>query len=891
MENNHREIPEIHEKTGSLRERAWTVLRRAPSLAPEIALVAMILIGVGFRFAGNDWSEGTNLNPDELGVNNVLSRMEMPATIADYFNTRISPLSPYMRYDEEGDTIGQGPDPGMVWGQWPDILIRATAEGLTDLQQRVVPWWNRRLAGICGDTASDACRPALIVDYTSYGEIRLLGRFLSALADTVTLLFCLLIGLRLYNRRIALLGTALSALAVTQIQQSHFMTIDNFGVMFAAISMYCAVRALQKGGYRWYALFGCFFGMTLASRMNFAPLGAMIAVAALIGQEERLRNAGLPLAERFLRPAGMVALAVFVALLSFRVAQPMSFRAATGDTTFFTFRLNPDWVNRMQYAEQLSSGSGYIDGYPPAEHWANKPAILTPLLSIVLYGMGLPLGLAAFAGLIWAGYRAYHGIDWKKHALPVLFSGGMFLFLGTRWVKEMRYFLVIYPYLCLLAAWALAELWDRAARRRGRRRRALAGLAIGVALLGTLVWAWRFSEIYRTENTRLEASRWMYQNFPAALRLTVKVSAGGEYQQDVDFYPQQIGVEPADSTFDAVNGGTVERISIGHIVDLYGASDSMLHVELYPEPPGEEPLAEADIVVPAAGEDSRGPGVAASLGPVALEQGRRYHLYLSAVRGGPFLIRGAWFTYEAWDEGIPFNLDGNDANLIFDRADAEEMSIEWPDGEEKRQMLIDNLDRADYVIIQSQRRIWSVCRMPDVYPMTMEYYRALFDGRLGFELVAVFQHPITVGPLRISDLAGSVSWGTDPPLPIFNLNPLAAEESFSVYDHAPVWIFQKTGNYSRASVETLLGAVDISHVGKQDAGQSFGVLNGLMLPQDQLAEQQAGGTWSEMFSYDWIWNKYPGLAAAMWFVWALITGWAFLPIVSFVFGGLPDRGY
>jgi hypothetical protein len=573
MENANQDAPQLREEPRSLRERAADIFRRMMafdrrmhSWAPEIALAALVLVGISFRFTGNDWSEGTTLNPDELGVNNVISGTHLPASIGEYFNTRISPLSPYEKYDPAGNVIGQGPDPGWVWGQWPNILIRATAEALTGVQQAVVPAVNEIISNACGNPDSPAldspsCQALQIVDYTNYGEIRLLGRFLSALTDTITLLVLLAIGLRLYNRRIALLGTALSALAVTQIQQSHFMTIDNFGVMFAALGMYCAVRAAQRGGFRWYALFGCFYGMTLASRPNFAPLGAMIAVAVLIGQWDRIKNLTLPQLSRYGLPIAMFGLAVFATVLSFRIAQPMAFRESTGDTGFITFHLNPDWLERMRYAEQVSGGSGYIAGYPPAEHWANRPAIISPLVSIVLWGLGLPLGIAAFAGLLWAGYRAYRGEEWKQHTLPVLFTGGMFLFLGIRWVKEMRYFLVIYPYLCLLAAWALIELWNIAAKTRGSWKKALAGLAIGIVVIGSLAWAWKFSEIYRTENTRLAASRWIFQNFPAAFRLSMRLPSGEEYQQGVNFPFQEIGFEPVRMSFRAAKDGMIEEIS------------------------------------------------------------------------------------------------------------------------------------------------------------------------------------------------------------------------------------------------------------------------------------------------------------------------------------------
>jgi YYY domain-containing protein len=862
---------------------------RLRALLPEIVLGALILTGVYFRFAGNNWSEGTYLNPDELGFNNLVSGIHLPSSLGEYFNTRISPLTPYQKYDEAGNRIGQGPDPGWVWGQWPSILVRAAAEGVTGLERTVLPAVNGAIAGICG--GAESCPTVQFVDYTQYGWIQRLGRFLSALADTVTLLTLLAIGLRLYNRRVALLGTALSALAVTQIQYSHFMTIDNFGVLFAALAMYSAVRAAQKGGLRWYAWFGVFYGMTLGSRINFAPLGGVILLAVIIGQRERWKNAALLPKDRFLIPAAMFATAVAVTFLSFRIAQPMSFRAETGDTGFFTLSLNSEWLDRMKYAEQVSAGTGYIDGYPPAEHWANHTPILTPFLSIVLWGLGLPLGIAAFAGLIWAGYCAYRGIAWETHTLPVAFTAVMFLFLASRWVTEMRYFLVIYPFLCLLAAWAVVEFWKLAWKNRGTAKKVLAGLAAVAVVGGALVWAGKFSEIYRTQNTRLAASRWIYQNFTANFRLGMTLPGGGEYQQGVNYPYDAIGADPIELTFRPVESGTVRNISVGHMVDQFGAAGSVLHAELYTEPRGEQPLAAIDIPVPEPGADPRGESVTAAFGPVDLVKGQAYHLVVAAAHGGPLVVRGAWFVFEGWDEPLPFNLDGLDADMMFDRKDAVTMNIEWPDGGEKRQMLIDNLTRADYVIVQSQRRIWSVARMPATYPLTSEYYRALFDGRLGFDLVAVFQHPFTFGPLEISDLAGMVSWGSPPRLPIFNLNPLAAEESFSVYDHAPVWIFKKRADFSRANVESILGAVDVSIVAKQDASQSFGILNGLMLPQDRLAQQQSGGTWSDMFSYDWIWNQYPGLAVVMWWVWAVLTGWAALPLVSYVFRGLPDEGY
>ena len=138
------------------------------------------------------------------------------------------------------------------------------------------------------------------------------------------------------------------------------------------------------------------------------------------------------------------------------------------------------------------------------------------------------------------------------------------------------------------------------------------------------------------------------------------------------------------------------------------------------------------------------------------------------------------------------------------------MPVRWTDDENKRQSYLTNLASVDYVILPSQRSIWSICRLPRMYPMTIEYYRALFDGRLGFQQVAQFQAPWKIGPLEISDVGGTLAWNKQPDLPRFNFNFFAAEEAFSVYDHPPVWIFKKEQGFSMAQAQSILESVDLS---------------------------------------------------------------------------------
>jgi hypothetical protein len=327
---------------------------------------------------------------------------------------------------------------------------------------------------------------------------------------------------------------------------------------------------------------------------------------------------------------------------------------------------------------------------------------------MVFWGMGLPLGIAAWSGFAWAAWRVFRpGQSWRAHALPLIWVGGYFLYMGTRWVKSIRYFLPIYPFLCLLAAWALAELWWQATHSReagiradeARPRRmlfpGLTLLAWAVVTLGTLTWANAFVKaVYLNDHTRIRASHWIYENVP----------------------------------------------------------------------------------------------------------------------------KGSVISNENWDESVPLPMDGY--NPFGDLYRGVTMEVRWFDDQHKKEMFLENLPQVDYIFVPSQRGIWSTSRIPRTYPMTMEYYRALFDGRLGFDQVAVFTAPIQIGPLEISDVGGTFAWGHPPTLPLFDGSFFGAEEAFSIYDHPPVWIFKKRVDFDIDSARAILDSVDLSLVVIQTAREA-----------------------------------------------------------------------
>jgi YYY domain-containing protein len=151
---------------------------------------------------------------------------------------------------------------------------------------------------------------------------------------------------------------------------------------------------------------------------------------------------------------------------------------------------------------------------------------------------------------------------------------------------------------------------------------------------------------------------------------------------------------------------------------------------------------------------------------------------------------GAITTWEWWDDLLPFS--GHDLyqqKTTYPYAEDELAKYvgryEGVSGAPDDAIgLIEQLSRADYIVLTSPRVYGSVVRVPQRFPATLRYYQALFDGSLGFQLAADFHSFPSLFGLPISDLG--------------------AEEAFWVYDHPRVLIFRRTPEFSPERARRLI---------------------------------------------------------------------------------------
>ena len=132
--------------------------------------------------------------------------------------------------------------------------------------------------------------------------------------------------------------------------------------------------------------------------------------------------------------------------LAFRVFQPYAFSG---------LGLNPKWLSNIQEQHaDASPNAGLLWNL----QWARRTHLYS-FDNLTVWGLGLPLGILAWAGFLWMGWRMLKG-EWRKHILLWSWTAVYFVWQSLQYNPNMRYQLPIYPLLAMMAAWVVFD-WAR----------------------------------------------------------------------------------------------------------------------------------------------------------------------------------------------------------------------------------------------------------------------------------------------------------------------------------------------------------------------------------------------------------------------------------------------
>ncbi len=678
-----------------------------------LLLVYILLAAAYLRFEGIYWGEYQYLHPDERFLVMVGSDISPVKSLAEYWDTANSSLNPNNR--------GYG---FYVYGTLPMFLTRYLVEWL--------------------------------YGHSGLDVMTNVGRVLSALADLGTVLFVYLTAKRVFDERVGLLAAAFSAFSVLQIQQSHFFTMDTFTTFFAMITIYLAVvvalgrsseresDSLGSGQNAMIASvpgnedqelrgvfgikrfighplfkpsvgFGLALGMAMASKINAAPLALLLPVAMLI----RLTNEpGARQRDRAQEAVIYLVAAALTSVLIFRIFQPYAFSGPG----VLGLRLNQVWLGNLRSLQEQLKGDL---GFPPNLQWVNRP-VWFAWQNMVLWGLGLPLGLLAWVGFLWSAWRMVsswrkHTTEWGHHILLWGWTGFYFTWQSLPNNPTMRYQLLVYPTLAIFAAWSVIKLYDRAwtktiadesapsisenqdgdtSRRpaflKGRWSRLLAFSVGGFVLITTAAYSLSFDSIYTHPITRIAASRWIYQNIPGALNLQIDTGKG-LYNQPLPFakgYSLTPG-QPFSATFTAKSDGNLAEIYLPHIgASGNGANPVDLMLTVSSGSNNEQPLGKASIIVnPALGDPPDSQDYLLTLEqPVPLEKDQSYSLSMQLPKGQTGVdMCGPLIAQIATPSGLVYQTIPNPPQCVIRSGLPYYMSFTAKEGGELSEILLANV--------------------------------------------------------------------------------------------------------------------------------------------------------------------------------------------------------
>lgn len=248
------------------------------------------------------------------------------------------------------------------------------------------------------------------------------GRFVGVVFGTLAVFLTFVLGRLLFSTKVGLVAAALLAVSPGAIEHSQYNKPD--AVMFFAVvlSVIVTLTYLDKGSRRLAFACGAAIGLAMATKYNGALLAAPFLMAVVIRHKERVFS----VADIYLGGVG--------ALLTFVVINP-----------YFL----ADFPRFLEHVSFDIYSYGFL-GRPGAEgdnNWYNH-AVYT-----ARYGAGFWVSLFAVAGLAVVLYRPSGRLA-VFLTFPVLYSAH-YSAQRINWVGNL---IAVYPFLVILAAYALHEL-------------------------------------------------------------------------------------------------------------------------------------------------------------------------------------------------------------------------------------------------------------------------------------------------------------------------------------------------------------------------------------------------------------------------------------------------
>ena len=772
---------------------------------PSFLLPALLIAALALRLYGIDWDDGHGFHPDERSF--------------------------YLRADDMFRVLTQAPGHERWLSEWRDMQagLPSIKTALSANESPLNPHWFPLGSILIYALVLIRSVAELFTDWGAM-DMRFAGRTLAALADTASVALVFAIGRRMYGRWTGLLAAAFTAFAVIHIQHAHFYRPEPFTVLTSLGALWAMLRFADTSRMRDAALLGLLVGLAMAPKVSVAPILAPLALVFLWAWKDQVGGRWSDLTVwSAIRFAPVVLAAGGLALAAFFITTPYAFL----DVGTF--------IADIRAQAGMAREAGH---WPFTWQYADTPAFWYQIRQTSVWGLGIPLGVAAWLAAPFTAWLAWRGGATQRADLLLLaWAVPALVFLELFEVKFLRYVFPLVPFYILMAARMLVAFacWARDRRASHRANDTLVPddapfseewhatpPTIGDDLI--------FDEPILGEDAPF-SEEW-HATPPTG---GIVVSATGRSLDPVD---RQEPVTPP----------TVARLT------------GLARRYAYPVGVGAIAVVLASTVLYAIAFSSiySRPHTAVSASE-----------WINAnIPHGTSIINGG----SHWDERVP----------DLGRYDVWTFPAYHPDGDRSKiPELADRLSSSDHIVFYSNRAYGSVARLPDQFPQSSAFLRLLFAGELGYRLERAFEsYPSLAGFDLRDDPYGRA--GLNDPADISpgprdtrtgpGLNLGYADENVIGYDHPQVLVFRNAERLAESEIRSRIEA----------ASEAEDPTPPLMLDPDPLTAQQDGGTWSDVFRRDGWPNRVPWLS---WLLALELICLVAFPLTWWVLRPLHDRGF
>lgn len=445
-------------------------------------------------------------------------------------------------------------------------------------------------------------------------DFTIISRLVSSIFSILTIPIIFFIGKNVFSKKIGILSAFIFAFSAGSIQHAHFNTTESILAFLLSLIILCSIHMLKQKKYILACLLGILIGEAYATKIT----GLTFLIIPLISFTY------IYLKEKKISKIIILIIAFFsAAIISGFIFAPYQI------IDYQQFSSEQNYMQGVTYGKDKPPFTIIYENTIPYVYQVTK------ILPFTFGFASLPLALLGFYLILKKFFKekTKHHLYIFLTAYPILY----FLWSGAWFAKFSRYYILLFPFLSIWAAYFLSKL---------KIKYILILLSL-IAINGIL-----FMRIYLQENTRIQASEWIYANVPNQSRIA------GEH----------------------------------------------------------------------------------------------------------------------WDDGLPIPLSSTFGKDFI----KSEITVYDQDSQEKISKLSEDLSQNDYFIISSRRVYYSILRNEEKYPLTSNFYKLLFNEKLGYKLEKSF----TNYPFYFSDDF--------------------ADETFQSYDHPPVYIFKNTGRLPANEIRSFI---------------------------------------------------------------------------------------